>query len=241
MEIRSCFLNNPEQGTVQTDRDRELFDWDYPDRRIGGPNKTQAHRCVPGTRMPSAICYLPFAICHPPFAIRHPPSAIRHPPSAIRHPPSAICHLPFVIWHAPHKFWQGLRTLPPGSWRGLAAVFRTLRIPLVSLLSHWHRRRVVAGLERLRRQPDAKEAALAEMALDFERAAVIADDAVADREAQACPFADRLGREEGLEDVRQVLGTDPAAVVFDLDQDSVSPSGRVRTSITPSRRTPGWH
>ncbi len=37
------------------------------------------------------------------------------------------------------------------------------------------------------------------MALDFERAGVIADDLVADRESRPRPSAHRLGREEGIE------------------------------------------
>ncbi len=48
---------------------------------------------------------------------------------------------------------------------------------------------------------------------------MVADDPIADGEAQPGPLAHRLGREEGLEDVRQVLGADPAGVVLDLDQD----------------------
>ena len=65
--------------------------------------------------------------------------------------------------------------------------------------------------------------------------AVVADDPVADREAQPGPAAHRLGREEGLEDVRQVLGTDPAAVVLDLHEDGGLAVGPGAHSIGPSR------
>ena len=77
--------------------------------------------------------------------------------------------------------------------------------------------------------------------LDFEGAAVVAEDPVADGEAQARPAAHRLGGEEGLEDVRQVLGTDPAAVVFDLHQRR-RPRRRAGCAprSVPRGRTPGW-
>jgi hypothetical protein len=78
-----------------------------------------------------------------------------------------------------------------------------------------------ADLRGFHGETDAEEAAAAEFALGRDCAAVVADDAVADRQAQAGPLPDRLGREERLEDVWQVLGTDAAAVVLDLNQDIV--------------------
>jgi len=42
---------------------------------------------------------------------------------------------------------------------------------------------------------------------------MLLDDALADRETQACPLADLLGGEEGIEDLGQMLQCDAAAVV----------------------------
>src|SRR5262245_23456274 len=66
-------------------------------------------------------------------------------------------------------------------------------------------------------QADAEDAAAADLALDVDAAAVVADDAVADRQPQPRPLPHRLGGEERLEGVRQVLRADAAAVVLDLD------------------------
>src|SRR5688500_10065439 len=87
------------------------------------------------------------------------------------------------------------------------------------LSSPGRRPRAGVGPRRAVGEPDAEEATAADDALDLDRAALVADDPVADREAQSGARAYRLRREEGLEDVRQVLGADPAAVVFDLHED----------------------
>src|SRR2546423_161237 len=50
-----------------------------------------------------------------------------------------------------------------------------------------------------------------------DRAAVGFDDAVTDRQAEAGPLADRLGREEGLEEFRLVLGGHAWAIVLHFE------------------------
>src|SRR5207248_869083 len=77
----------------------------------------------------------------------------------------------------------------------------------------------------LQRQADAERAAAPHLALDLDGAAVVADDAEADRQSQPRPLADRLGGEERLEQPRPVLRPDAAAVVLHLDHDApFSPS-----------------
>ena len=71
--------------------------------------------------------------------------------------------------------------------------------------------------------------------LDVDRAAVLLDDPVADREAQPGPFADRLGGEERVEDPLADRRVDAAAGVGDLDPDAAaSGSGPVRIVTVPS-------
>jgi hypothetical protein len=50
---------------------------------------------------------------------------------------------------------------------------------------------------------------------------VLVHDAVGQRQAQAGAAADRLGRQEGIEDARQLVWRDAAAVVLHLDPDLV--------------------
>ena len=90
-------------------------------------------------------------------------------------------------------------------------------------------------------EPDAEQTATADRTLDLDRTALVSDDPVADREAQARPRAHRLGCEEGLEDVRQVLGADSAAVVFDLNEDGgLSVRAGCERRSAPRARRPGW-
>ena len=56
-------------------------------------------------------------------------------------------------------------------------------------------------------------------AFDFQAAAVILNHAVGDRKTQPRAIADILGREERVEDLRQDLIGDPAAVVGHFDDD----------------------
>ncbi len=70
------------------------------------------------------------------------------------------------------------------------------------------------------RQQHAHRRALAPHALDLDLAVEAPHDAVADREAEARPYADRLRREERVEDAGQVLGRDARARVAHLDEDA---------------------
>src|SRR5437867_1187874 len=58
---------------------------------------------------------------------------------------------------------------------------------------------------------------LADGAFDADLPAVLAHDAVGDGEAEARAAAGGLGGEEGIEDLREVIGRDTHAVVADLD------------------------
>ena len=69
------------------------------------------------------------------------------------------------------------------------------------------------------RQEDAEAGALAGVALDLEAASLVVDHPVGDAQTQAGAVADALGREERVEDLRQDLVGDAAAVVGDLDDD----------------------
>src|SRR3954452_6681175 len=59
----------------------------------------------------------------------------------------------------------------------------------------------------------------ADLALDHDAAAMPVDDAVDDRQAEPGPLADVLGREEGIENLRDHVGRDAGAVVGDGDLD----------------------
>jgi len=72
-----------------------------------------------------------------------------------------------------------------------------------------------------RRCPDAEARAAARFAAHVDAAVVLLDDAVGERQAQAGAATHGLGREERVEDARQMLGSDAAAVVLDLDPDLV--------------------
>ena len=57
--------------------------------------------------------------------------------------------------------------------------------------------------------------------IEVDTTALRVDDAIADREAQASPLADRLGGEEGVEDLVADGRFDAAALVDDVDLDPV--------------------
>src|SRR3546814_10852431 len=67
----------------------------------------------------------------------------------------------------------------------------------------------------------ASERALARHRADFDAAAVVLDDAEHDRQTQAGPLANRLGRVERLEDALPHLLAHAAAGVEDADRDAV--------------------
>src|SRR6476646_10272262 len=78
-------------------------------------------------------------------------------------------------------------------------------------------------LVRLRRdrQLEVKQRAAEIAAAIADRPAVRADDAVADREAEPGALADRLRREERLEQLRFVFAPHTGPAVFDLQHDAV--------------------
>ena len=92
--------------------------------------------------------------------------------------------------------------------------------------------RLSAGWQR---QPDGEAGALAGGGLDLDRAAVVLDDAVADRQAQAGPLADRLGGEEGVEDPVADRRVDAVAVV-DAPRSATWPSVGGRCGRSPCPR-----
>src|SRR5690349_8958100 len=66
-----------------------------------------------------------------------------------------------------------------------------------------------------KRQADAERAAATDLGLDLDGAAVVADDSEADRQPQARPLADRLGREDRPEQPRPMPRAEAAAVALD--------------------------
>ena len=70
-------------------------------------------------------------------------------------------------------------------------------------------------------KPDREAGTAARSGLDLDRAVVLLDDPVADREAQPGPLADRLGGEERVEDPLADGRVDAAAGIGDLDPDAL--------------------
>ena len=76
---------------------------------------------------------------------------------------------------------------------------------------------------RRARQHDPEFGELAGLGVDLDRAGMLLhDDVVAEREAEAGPFAGGLGREERIEHLRLHLGRDAGAVVANPDLDAVA-------------------
>ena len=69
-------------------------------------------------------------------------------------------------------------------------------------------------------------------------AAVLADDAVAHRQAEAGALADFAGREERIEHARQILVLQAAAVVRHLDEDAIGIALPCASTILISPRAP---
>src|SRR5262249_16226648 len=76
------------------------------------------------------------------------------------------------------------------------------------------------GLPRIERDPDREARAFPRGRLDLDRPAMLLDDPVTDRKAQAGPLADRLGGEEWVEDALADGRFHAAAGVGDLDADA---------------------
>src|SRR5262249_1017477 len=108
------------------------------------------------------------------------------------------------------------------SWSSSTIMMRTLLVtmgrPLRSLGCCQHRGgRLEVRLSRLPRQPDREHRALTLLALDIDRAAMLLDQ-LADRR-QTEPDAFRLGREQRLEDLAQLVGRDARAAIGDRQAD----------------------
>src|SRR5450759_3148214 len=93
------------------------------------------------------------------------------------------------------------------------------------------------------RQDDPEGGPPAGSALELDPTTVIGHDALADREAEAGPLADRLGREERVEDPRADRRRDPAAIVGDLEHDvvAVGPGGDDDPARVAARAFDGLH
>src|SRR5215218_5929586 len=72
------------------------------------------------------------------------------------------------------------------------------------------------------RQLEEERRAAPLIAQTADRAAVGIDDAVADRQAEAGPLADRLGREERLEQLGLIARVDAGAVVEHFEPDAAA-------------------
>src|SRR5436305_6167741 len=82
--------------------------------------------------------------------------------------------------------------------------------------------------------PDEEAGAAPDFALDRQLSPVlVGDDTASDREAKARAAADRLGREEGVEDPRTELWGDAATGVFDGDLDGVAAGSRADADGAP--------
>ena len=79
----------------------------------------------------------------------------------------------------------------------------------------------------LARQQDRDRGALAEFACDLDRSAGLMREAVNLRKPQAGALADRLGREEGIEDLAEHVGRDAGAGICHGDRDIFAGIGLV--------------
>src|SRR4030095_2275535 len=68
---------------------------------------------------------------------------------------------------------------------------------------------------------------LLHLTVDLDPAAMLLDDSIGRRQAEPGPLADVLGREERLENMREMLGCDPSAVIT---HPQASPAGGGRIS-----------
>src|SRR5690242_14832091 len=80
------------------------------------------------------------------------------------------------------------------------------------------------------RQPERERDAAARRRVHVDRAAVIADDALDDRESE--PAAVRLGGEAGNEELRALFRREPRAVVGDDDLRALVASLRTHGDVT---------
>ncbi len=84
------------------------------------------------------------------------------------------------------------------------------------------------------RQRDAERRAIARFTLYFNVAAVLSDDTVGQRQPEPRAFADRFGREEGIEDTLHVFRRDAAAGIGDFNPGFIRlPAGAQLTQQSP--------
>src|SRR5262245_29751752 len=89
------------------------------------------------------------------------------------------------------------------------------------------------------RQNDREARPLPDLGAHVDRATVLVDDLADDREAEAGPLADVLGREERIEDLRQHVRGNAVARVRNLDSHRSSSCRAVVIVITP-RSSSAW-
>ena len=109
-------------------------------------------------------------------------------------------------------------------WFIPALSLRTLRLPV---------QRPARRSSRGERKRQREARALTDRAVAGNRAAVLLDDAVGDRQPQAGALADVLRREERIVDARQLLGRNARAGVADLDRRRRLASARVTIVSQP--------
>src|SRR5947199_4692180 len=121
------------------------------------------------------------------------------------------CSRPSATVSAATAMWPRARSSSQmTSERALSSSTTSMRTELESAMTSAPPR-----LRSRHRQDQGQPRTLADLALDPDLAPVRGDDAVADGEAEAGALSDRLGGEEGAEDLVQVLRWDAHAVVGD--------------------------
>jgi len=115
-----------------------------------------------------------------------------------------------ALWFKEYPTRRRQRTLAIiGDWfPGLPLQLRCIQSTIVDSL-----RQVSMTVRRRQRQLENEFGTALHTVLRAQPAAVLLDDAVADRQPEARALAHRLGREERFEDAQQVLGQDARAVV----------------------------
>src|SRR5207245_304634 len=100
----------------------------------------------------------------------------------------------------------------------------------------------VLWLDFLARQQHREPGSLAELALDLDRSSGLVGEAMNLRQAEPGTFADRLGREERIEDLAQDVGRDAGAGIFDAHGDKVAALVGRRAIVRADRdRSARWH
>ena len=116
---------------------------------------------------------------------------------------------------------------------GLSSTSRTVPLPPASTIFVC----AAAGLGVLAQQQDRDRGSLAEFAFDLDRSAGLVREAMDLRQAEAGALADRLGREERIEDLAQDVGSDAGAGIRDADGDIVAGVRLARRTLVARRRS----